>query len=199
MSVQADDAQHPTAPATPPAIVTTRTNCHLIAFFSQYSGFQYDPSQSVVSEFKRLKQTAEWRRGHINRNKGYKLYNLALVLQFNETYGIDGNDLASWQNLCRVVRVQGVPGTVGACKKAIKKIHVNLVDLVDQPNTRVTVKRFKNRFTLSEYSVAEQKIFPKNWAKAGGILKHLLRQILFYTPPSPQPGQAQARAQAQGA
>ncbi|KAG8723758.1 hypothetical protein FRC09_001844 [Ceratobasidium sp. 395] len=142
--------------------------------------------------------TAEWRRGHINRNKGYKRYNLALVLQFNETYGIDGDDLASWQNLCRVVRVQGVPGTVGACKKAIKKIHVNLVDLVDQPNTRITVKRFKNRLALSTYSVAEEKIFPKNDAKAGGILKHLLRQILSHPPPRQPRGQAQAQAQAQG-
>ncbi|KAG8769067.1 hypothetical protein FRC12_005189 [Ceratobasidium sp. 428] len=120
-----------------------------------------------------------------------KSYRLALVLQFNETYGIDGNDLGSWQNLCRVVRVQGVPGTVSACKKAIKKIKVNLVDLVDEPNTGVLVKRFKSLSALRNYSEEADKVFPRDDAKAGGILKHLLRE-LFCQPRPRRRGQAQA-------
>ncbi|KAG9127401.1 hypothetical protein FRC07_014211 [Ceratobasidium sp. 392] len=188
MSVQGVNPQQLTAPMNPVAIISTRTNAHLAAFFAQFPGFHYDPSQSVATEFKRLKESPQWPRRKIKQDRWTGSYRLALVLQFNETYGTDGDDLESWQNLCRVVRMKNIPNTVSGCKKAIEKVHVNLVDLVDKPNMNIKVKRF-NKWTLRQYTMETEKFFPREDAKAGGILKHLLREIIYDAEP-----QRQARA-----
>ncbi|QRV85704.1 hypothetical protein RhiJN_13722 [Ceratobasidium sp. AG-Ba] len=155
---------------------SSRTNAHLVAFFAQFEGFEYDPAKSVASEFKRLKGTSRWKKG-IDRPQTLKNYKLALVLQFNDTYGTDQNDLGSWQNLCRAVGIENAPDTLSACKKAVTKTNVNLVDLVDMPNTQKPVTRYETVKQLSKYTKKHGKIFPRDEAKAGGILKYLLRQL----------------------
>jgi hypothetical protein len=47
------------------------------------------------------------------------------------------------------------------------------------PNTGQSVRHFKTMRKLSAYTMKTKKIFPKEDAKAGGILKYLLRQIFF--------------------
>jgi hypothetical protein len=59
-------------------------------------------------------------------------------------------------------------------EKAIKKTHVNLVDLVDRPNN---IRIFATEVALSDYTKEKGKIFPKKNAYAGGLLKYLLRNI----------------------
>ncbi|KAG8741842.1 hypothetical protein FRC10_002352 [Ceratobasidium sp. 414] len=159
-----------------PAADSSSTHAHFAAFFAQFTDFNYDPSQSIVSEFKRLQSTPQWKKG-INRRKTLVGYKLALVLQFNATYGTDQNDLASWQNLCRAIGIKEIPENLKACKKLVERTHVNLVDLVDMPNTNRPVQQFKSVGALSVYSKKGKKIFPRDEAKAGGILKHLLRQL----------------------
>ena len=60
----------------------------------------------------------------------------------------------------------------------VKSKHVNLVDLVDARNTNKKVKIFPSVHALRNYTLKNKKIFPKKSAKAGGLLKHLLREIL---------------------
>ena len=58
--------------------------------------------------------------------------------------------------------------------QAVKSRHINLVDLVyhtDQVRTFPSIK------ALAKYSIRHKKIFPKESAKAGGILRYLLRPI----------------------
>jgi hypothetical protein len=62
--------------------------------------------------------------------------------------------------------------------KAVKAVYVNLVDLVDMQRTGEPAKQFASEKELSVYSKATKKIFPKDEAKAGGVLRFLLRQIL---------------------
>ncbi|KAG9077406.1 hypothetical protein FRC06_008942, partial [Ceratobasidium sp. 370] len=71
----------------PPAD-SSSTHAHFVAFVAQFTDFTYDPSQSVASEFKRLQSTPQWKKG-INRRTTLAGYKLALVLQFNATYGTD--------------------------------------------------------------------------------------------------------------
>lgn len=65
--------------------------------------------------------------------------------------------------------------------KAVSDVHVNLVDLVevgfvsDRANS---LKIFETEAALAEYTIRTQQYFPKEDAKAGGLLKFLLRQIL---------------------
>jgi len=57
---------------------------------------------------------------------------------------------------------------------AVKSKHINLVDLVyhvDQVRTFPSIK------ALAKYSIRHKKVFPKESAKAGGILRYLLRPI----------------------
>jgi hypothetical protein len=60
----------------------------------------------------------------------------------------------------------------------MRATHVNLVDLVESPRTRQPVEHFKTVKDLSDYSIYEHKIFPKEEAYNGGLLALLLREIL---------------------
>jgi len=56
---------------------------------------------------------------------------------------------------------------------------VNLVDLVDagdDPSRQV--EQFASETLLSEYTLSNHKVFPRNHVAAGSLLKYLLRNIL---------------------
>ena len=55
--------------------------------------------------------------------------------------------------------------------------HVNLCDLLDSASRRGSVKIFDNVEQLRSYTLERGKIFPKEEAYAGGLLKFLLREI----------------------
>lgn len=68
-------------------------------------------------------------------------------------------------------------------RQAVKKIHVNICDLVDYlraEDDNAEVPKFPNVKALRIYSKKNGRIFPKEDAKAGGLLKHLLR---LFNPP----------------
>ncbi|KDN37439.1 hypothetical protein RSAG8_10174, partial [Rhizoctonia solani AG-8 WAC10335] len=174
---------HNESPAnTPPSATAPEvhpdTVSHLVAFFAQYPEFTYDSTRPVLSELKRMKRVLKWDNMTWQSSGALAGLRRALVLQFNLTYGTDQNDLASWQNLCRAMKVTNIPETLSACKKLVKTIYVNLVDLVDMPNTGKDVRLFETEETLSKYTKRTKKIFPKHDARAGGLLKHLLRSII---------------------
>ncbi|KAG5651216.1 hypothetical protein H0H81_009465, partial [Sphagnurus paluster] len=139
-------------------------------------GFVYDPTEPAWDEFYRLSDMLEWDRDmkSIQRN----VFKDALVQAFNAIYGTDENDMASWQNLCSVLHVTPMPEGLTACREAVRGIYVNLVDLVDLPNSSDPIIIFDNEVALSEYTLGRGKIFPRESALAGGLLKHLLRNIL---------------------
>ena len=55
--------------------------------------------------------------------------------------------------------------------------HVNLSDLLDTTLQGTRVHVFASEEQLREYTVETGRIFPKEDAYAGGLLKYLLRQI----------------------
>lgn len=56
-------------------------------------------------------------------------------------------------------------------------VFVNICDLVDSPNTGEPVENFPSEVLLADYSKRTGKIFPKENAYAGGLLRYLLRHI----------------------
>lgn len=59
--------------------------------------------------------------------------------------------------------------------QALKKVFVNIFDLVDAVNgQRRIARKFKWRQPLSEYTRAENKVFPKHEAKDDPLLAHFL-------------------------
>ena len=55
--------------------------------------------------------------------------------------------------------------------------HVNLCDLLDSAGRKRRVRVFKSVEQLRSYTLERGKIFPKEEAYAGGLLKFLLREI----------------------
>ncbi|KAG6371449.1 hypothetical protein JVT61DRAFT_9470 [Boletus reticuloceps] len=151
----------------------------LEAFFATYAPqFQYDTTLSSVLEFYRLCNKSGWGRDDPRREIAHQKFKDALVQQFNVAYGTDVNDLASWQNLCHVVRIDPIPDGLDACRDAVYHTFINLVDLVDTKTTHEEVRLFQSERALSEYTRSTGKYFPSGNAHAGGLLRFLLRHIL---------------------
>jgi len=154
-----------------------------VNFFSQYIGFNYNPSNAANSEFYRLCRHLNWERGDDERDSAYNDFKDALTQQFNANYGTDAEDLGAWQNLCIRLNIEPVPSSLKRCRQVVTATHVNLVDLVDgfeNPDRLIT--KFPSVKALSEYTIDTGKYFPRANVHAGDLLKYLLRQIL--SPPS---------------
>lgn len=59
----------------------------------------------------------------------------------------------------------------------VTNTHVNLIDLLHVHGTDLIAERFPSVYELSEYTMDTKKIFPKENANAGNMLKYLLRHI----------------------
>jgi len=149
----------------------------LEGFFSQYSEFQFQPLNSPVAEFKRLCKEYHWKKkDDPEREAARDGFNTAIKKEFVDLYGSDENDINNWQKLCRVLKIDPVPDTLGGCRAVVLTKHVNLVDLVE--GNRKDVRIFKTEEQLSKYTRETSKFFPKENAKDGGVLRALRRHIL---------------------
>ena len=135
----------------------------------------------------------EWDSDDYEMREARRKFKSGMVQQFNELYGTDEEDLNSWQNLCFILNIEPVPEGLKECRKVkicpfgitetdvdqrVRQTHVNLVDLVDTPRTGEAVKVFPNLKKLQDYTIKNEKYFPKEDAYAGGLLRFLLREIL---------------------
>ncbi|TDL15743.1 hypothetical protein BD410DRAFT_902445 [Rickenella mellea] len=153
------------------------TRSPIDAFFARYPPFSsYNPSAPATSEFHRMCNFFAWDEDE--RKGAARLFQNALTLEFNNIYGADANSLVSWQKLCSILRITPVPEEIEACRAAVQHTHVNIVDLIDTHRTAKRVKVFPSERALSDYTKKTKKFFPKENIYAGGLLRHLLRQIM---------------------
>ncbi|PBP15552.1 hypothetical protein BUE80_DR013717 [Diplocarpon rosae] len=100
-----------------------------------------------------------------------------IVNEFNRYFG-DESKLANWVRLCRDVGIQEDLKSITKCRLALKKVWVNIYDLIDAINNKKTPPRlFKSQAALSRYTIKSNKIFPKKKAKEGGPVRALLAHI----------------------
>lgn len=59
----------------------------------------------------------------------------------------------------------------------------NIVDLINSPIAGVTPELFPTEEALIEYTIASDKIFPRDDVEAGGLLVYVLRRIMNPRPP----------------
>lgn len=149
----------------------------LETFFKQYSWFIYDPTQSASQQFHRLQTEAGWEREE--QRDAWEGYLEALVLQFNSSYGENENDLTAWHGLLARIGINNFPDSVKVCKSIIRGKFINLVDLVDaRDDPSRQVQQFASEMILSEYTLSNHKVFPRDHVAAGSLLRYLLRHIL---------------------
>ncbi|KAL4248547.1 hypothetical protein ABKN59_007818 [Abortiporus biennis] len=137
--------------------VLQRSSTHLDSFFNQYAQYTYNPNASVAREFQRLGQRMGW--SDDERRIARERYREALTNEFNDIF---------------------VPASVLECTRVIKSVNVNLVDVVNaarNPTVVPTPRKFGTVKELRKYSYKNKKIFPRDKAKSGGVLKFMLRMI----------------------
>ncbi|KIK40425.1 hypothetical protein CY34DRAFT_269467 [Suillus luteus UH-Slu-Lm8-n1] len=159
---------------TPPPV----DDMPLAAFFAQFASFSFNENQSSNKNFDRLIKVMKITTQDPVRREVREGFKDALVQEFNERFGTDGNDLSNWQNLCNVLRIVPVPDTIQGCRERVWDTHVNLVDLVDSARTGKPVKLFASLGELTAHTLNSGKFFPKQNAYQGGLLKELLREII---------------------
>lgn len=91
------------------------------AFYSHFRDFTPDPALSLFANFDALAISRGWAPGGRARTRARRHFRNAMIEEFNATYGTDDRNLASWQNLCRVVGVQSPPDSITQCKKVGEK------------------------------------------------------------------------------
>ncbi|KAJ1309477.1 hypothetical protein OPQ81_006252 [Rhizoctonia solani] len=156
-----------------------KNHTHVKAFFDNcYPAFQYKQSKPAVNQFKELKKEYRAYWGKDEAKKTHEAFKGALTKDFNDICGTDEKDLASWQKLCAVLNLRDIPDDVELCKRLVKPMYVNPVDLVDTPYTGKPPKHFRSEGELSEYTKRTGKYFPRDNVYAGDLLKYPLRQIM---------------------
>ena len=135
------------------------------------------------------------KEGDKAKRRARRALKTAMVEQFNQMYGRDANDLASWQHLCIALGVEQAPRKVASCKRVrdlllslpqqftcpraqlLARTHVNLVDFLQAEDPEKPVRTFPSEDELSVYSHCHGKFFPRKHIKAGSLLRCLLRRI----------------------
>ncbi|KAJ3773145.1 hypothetical protein FB446DRAFT_642217 [Lentinula raphanica] len=145
-------------------------------FFDSYPDFDYDEAGETMAQFWELCEECGWEDESDEKKEALNGIRDAIAQQFNAIYGSDAESLDGWHNLFRALQVPDIPDTVEGCKTRIDMIHVNICDLVDFRNDR-PAQLFDSESLLAAYSRRTGKIYPKDNAYAGGLLRFLLRQI----------------------
>ncbi|KAH0598160.1 hypothetical protein MHUMG1_04532 [Metarhizium humberi] len=150
---------------------------HIGTFFAAYPDFDYEPTNEVWSEYRRLVKRYGWNTKSQEEKEANASFRIALVEQFGSIYGTDENKLEALQRLCGKLGIDPIPTSITACKKAIKRIHVNIVDFVDSERTGEPVRKFGSVGKLAKYTWENGKVFPKKQAKRNSLLRFLLRRL----------------------
>jgi hypothetical protein len=150
-------------------------------YFAQYPNFNFLPSTHdwrQVGAFNSLAQELGWSQKH-RQNEWKKFKNLwtrVAETEFSES------TLEHYQTLCEDLDISPIPESVTACKNELRKVYVNIVDLVqyrkDKRHRRRArkVTKFDTLDELSDYSTSTWKWYPRETAKAE-MLRELLKVL----------------------
>ncbi|KAK0618239.1 hypothetical protein B0T17DRAFT_509788 [Bombardia bombarda] len=90
----------------------------------------------------------------------------------------NSTSLSDWQRLCRDLDLDDeLLGSIAKCKKALRKVHVNIYDFQSALSEGTPVHHFKNDNQLREYTIRTGKTFPRGHAKESGPVRALMREI----------------------
>ncbi|KAH9877308.1 hypothetical protein IAQ61_002672 [Plenodomus lingam] len=141
-------------------------------FWYQFTGFTPSPTAKFRDEFNRLAQHQKWSK---NQRRKFQLQALKAEIAFHS--GTCLQKLAKWQNLCEEMGVAENLPSINQCKMALKKVYVNLWNVIDhRRNPEIAIKRFKSRTQFCK-AIRSGTPFPRDIAKQDGFINVLLRTI----------------------
>ncbi|KAI5460060.1 hypothetical protein BGZ63DRAFT_359760 [Mariannaea sp. PMI_226] len=157
------------------------TETPLDAFFRSFPTFNYDPSLPPATSYANLRQHKEWERGDAEAKDAWNRYQDALENELRLWFGGE-EDLTAWHALCRAVGIEPLPNTCNQCEEAVRKTHVNIIDLIEwgRSESKKKVQTFPNLTELRDYTIRTDKIYRNplfNKKDHNVVLRHLLRKI----------------------
>ncbi|KAL8715982.1 MAG: hypothetical protein Q9220_000649 [cf. Caloplaca sp. 1 TL-2023] len=147
-------------------------------FFDQYPEFHQYIHRPILDEYRRLARQKDWGK---KDSRAFRIHRgECLQAEFELHFGsIETNGkLAGWQMLCQELGLRGDMRSVTQCKKALKKIHVNILDMIDARRAGAQVARFPSQRALAQYTSDHRRYFPLSDAKGENLIKILLRQVI---------------------
>ncbi|KAK1808507.1 hypothetical protein LTR12_017133 [Friedmanniomyces endolithicus] len=129
-------------------------------FFAEHPSFDYDRTQSSPREFYRMCSQFGWDRRPNGsyprvREEAWQGFRTALVVQFNSSFGVDADDIATWEGICKFLELSPIPSNIDGMRQAIIDTHVNLADVLDSKRNGESVKIFQTKDELVGYTIQE--------------------------------------------
>ncbi|PYH93937.1 hypothetical protein BO71DRAFT_419687 [Aspergillus ellipticus CBS 707.79] len=146
-----------------------------MSFFSDFPAFQPDPDAPITAEFKRLAIQRQWKQGS---KTWRKRWNRFIGMEYDRIIGNNLRGLDDWRELCAELDLPGPFASIRQCKKALSKVHVNIVDLLECRQLGCKPRKFPSQKALTTYTRKSGKFFGKSIAKQDKLLKVLLRRLL---------------------
>jgi hypothetical protein len=169
--------------------------------FDDHGGVNVDPTTSLIAEFNSLALQNKWKKTSSKYNKQRGNF---VRHKFEVHFGSNISGLGGWQALCEAVGIADIPSSITQCKKVrtphppkrglfsrfsnpdlmslffqlLKKVDVNIYDLVDAARTGTVARTFTDTRQLEKYTKENGKVFPKAYAKQNKLLKFMLRHII---------------------
>ncbi|KAJ5511429.1 hypothetical protein N7453_003532 [Penicillium expansum] len=154
----------------PPVSPPQHPNKHL-----RELGASYDPELPISGAFGLTARKRGWKQDSKTWKKNW---NACMKAEYDRLIGYRVANLATWQELCAKVGMKNSFTSINQCKKALVRVHVNLVDLLDCWNSDNLPTRFKSKKALAIYTEANNKFFGRHIAKQDKVLRVLLRKLL---------------------
>ncbi|CAI7637053.1 unnamed protein product [Penicillium glandicola] len=138
-------------------------------------GIPYDPNLPISFAFSLVGLQRGWKPG----SKTWKRnWNACMNNEYDRLIGRRVTSLATWQELCAKLGIKDSFTSINQCKKALARVHVNIVDLLDTWNSDSTPTLFKSKKALATYTESNRKFFSRDIAKQDKVLRVLLRKLL---------------------
>ncbi|THZ82333.1 hypothetical protein D6C84_05874 [Aureobasidium pullulans] len=141
-------------------------------YFDRFPAFTQYPRRSIRDEFDRLAKTQNWQPEETKHQRA-TCYNEELEGHYASLHIHDKHERL--KHLSVELEIEPLD-TFIECKKALRKLHVNLVDLMDARRMDKKVHQFNSLKELSIYSKKTKKIYPQDEAE-GDVVEVLLRHI----------------------
>ncbi|KAK1047490.1 hypothetical protein LTR74_017736 [Friedmanniomyces endolithicus] len=148
----------------------------------KHHSFDYDRAKSSPCECYRMCSQFGWYRRPNGsyprvREEAWQKFRTALVVQGNSSFGVDADDIAIWEGICKFLELRPIPLDIDGMRQVILDTHVNLADMLDSERNSGLVKIFETKDELIDYTIQEGRYLPKEEVYAGGLLRYLLTGI----------------------
>ncbi|KAL8749954.1 MAG: hypothetical protein Q9184_006604 [Pyrenodesmia sp. 2 TL-2023] len=148
------------------------------SFFDRYPSFHQDHRAPILDEFRRLANQQCWfKKQHVWKWEKHRKECLREEFMFHFGSIEAGNKLAGWQGLCQELGVTGNISSIAKCKKALKRVHVNILDFIDDRRAGNNVETYRSAKALADHTKAHGRYFPKDSTTGESLMKILLKQI----------------------